>query len=131
MADVHAAASVAGAYDCPSAISLAINCTKLASDLVVGSGGVSYGNCDAACTATLCSSALATTWRTVSASPGDGTDAVHTTITASAPATVGDRAEPAYVTGGWLGNISGAGVPTPLAVTGTVVATEPPAPAPP
>jgi hypothetical protein len=128
-ADAHGASALTGAIDCPSAIALGIDCAKLASDLV--GAGVSYGTCDAGCTGNLCAAALAAAWKTASLSPADGTDAVHLTITASAPATIGDRAEPAYVTGGWLGNVSGAGVPTPLAVTGTVVATEPPAAAPP
>jgi hypothetical protein len=126
-ADLHAATTAKGAFDCPSAIALAIDCAGLASLLVTT--GVSYGACGATCTASLCASALTAAWKSAAAPAAGGADAVHVTITASAPGTVGDLAEPAYVTGGWLGNASGAGVPSPFAVTGNLVATEPPAPA--
>jgi hypothetical protein len=129
-ADLHAAETTKGAVDCPSAVAAGIDCVGLAKQLVVGAG-VSYGTCDATCTATLCASALAAVWKMAAAPAAGGADNIHTTITASAPATVGDLAEPAYVNGGWLGNVSGAGAPTPFTVSGMLLATEPPAPAPP
>ncbi len=123
-ADAHAAPTVTGAIDVPSAIALGIDCAGLASSLV--GSGVSYGACDAACTADLCGTALATAWNVTATATAGGTDLVTMTITASAPADVGDRAEPAYVQGGWLGNVSGAGVATPFSVSGSFLATEVP-----
>jgi hypothetical protein len=133
-ADGHAASSASGATDVPSAIALGIDCTGLASSLV--GTGVSYGTCNAACTTTLCGTALATAWKSAIAAAPGGADVVATTITASAQAKVGDLAEPAYVEGGWLGVVSGAGVPSSLGappsfpIAGNVLATEIPVAAP-
>jgi hypothetical protein len=129
-ADLKAAGTVKGAVDCPSAVAAGIDCGGLGMQLAAKTG-VSYGTCDATCTGNLCASALAAVWSAAAAPAAGGADIIHTTITASAPATVGDLAEPAYVTGGWLGNMAGAGVPTPFAVSGNLLATEPPPPAPP
>ena len=122
-ADALVAASDAGAPDVATAIAQGIDCAGLASNLV--GAGVSYGACNAACTGLLCSSALSASWSAVAAATSNGTDAVHATITASGPATVGDSAEPAYIDGGWLGNVSGAGVPNSFAISGAFLAGEP------
>jgi hypothetical protein len=135
-ADQEAALATTGATDVASAITLGIDCAGLAASLVGTSA--SYGTCDAECTSDLCATALSAAWKSVAAPAADGSDAVHTIITASAPAQVGDLAEPAFVQGGWLGSVSGAGVPDDagsgsdgaaptFAITGSLVATEVPA----
>jgi hypothetical protein len=131
-ADEHASDADAGASDVPSALALAIDCGGFATSLV--GSGVSYGTCYAPCTANLCAAALAATWKSAAEPAPSGADVVHTTITASAPADVGDLAEPALLQGGWLGEISGPGVPplpdggSAFPVSGTLLAIEPPAP---
>jgi hypothetical protein len=132
LADAQASAAVAGAVDVPSAIAVGINCGGFAT-AVVGAG-VSYGTCDATCTAGLCRNGLAQAWGTASTASAGGGDVVHTAIAATAPADVGDLAEPAYVSGQWLGQVSGPGVPASalpasgtqsFPISGTLVATEP------
>jgi hypothetical protein len=124
LADARASAAVDGAVvtDVPSAIALAIDCVELAMKLVAG--GVSHGTCDAACTGALCGAALSAAWAGATTASPSGADAVRFAITASAPAEVGDHAEPLFVQGGWLGQASGPGVPTPFPLAGELVATE-------
>jgi hypothetical protein len=127
-ADAQAAASVTGATGVASGIAIGIDCTGLASSLV--GSGVSYGSCGAACTANLCNAGLTLAWNNATTPAAGGADVISAAITASAPADVGDEAEPAYVQGGWLATLTGAGVPAsvsspPFTITGTMLATEP------
>jgi hypothetical protein len=127
-ADLKAAAVDAGATDVPGTLALGIDCAGLASTLV--GSGVSYPGCGAACTANLCGAALEAAWASAAAPAAGGADVVQTAITASAPTEVGDLAEPAYVSGGWLGSVSGPGAPVVDAgasttISGSLLATEP------
>jgi hypothetical protein len=127
-ADALATAGVTGATGVASGIAIGIDCIGLASSLV--GTGVSYGSCGAACTANLCNEGLTLAWKNATIPAAGGADVISAAITASAPAAVGDEAEPAYVQGGWLATLSGAGVPasmpsSPFTITGTMLATEP------
>jgi hypothetical protein len=120
LADAQAAAQNAATADVPSAIAAAIDDAGLAASLV--GSGVSYGTCATACTADAFRAALIAVWTQASASPAGAGDDVHVAITASAPATVGDHAQPVGLAGAWIGQVSGAGVPTAFAVSGTLAA---------
>ncbi len=124
LADAQAATGPA--TNVSSAIALAIDCHDLAASLVASTSGQSYSGCDATCTGNLCATALVQRWTSAISAAADGTDSAHMTMTASAPADVGDLAEPSYLEGGWLGSVSNpSGSFLSFAVSGDLIAIEP------
>ena len=102
-ADARATADVTGAADVSTALATQIDCAGLATALV--GAGTSYPSCDATCTATLLRGALAAMWRRAKTASADVNDDVSIGMTASAPAVVGDNAEPVQFAGAWLGRV--------------------------
>lgn len=108
----------AGTSDVPTTLGAGIDCTGLADTLVGAS--VSYGACAAGCTAMLCESALQASWSSAVAAGLAGDSAVQVSITSSAPAVVGDTAQPVSVTGPWRGTIYSSGAGTDAGAAASV-----------
>ncbi len=129
LADTIAAAAVPNpTSNVPGAIASKIDCQGLATALLGTSDA--YGACDASCLGYVCVNALTAEWTTALASPADGSDQATVQLTVGAPAEVGDLAEPQYIQGGWLGQVSGPIVAKPFAAKGTIVGEESSAPTP-
>jgi hypothetical protein len=120
LADGRATTAVANAADVPSALALWIDAAGLAQKLV--GTGYAYGGCAAACAADAFRTALVQAWSKAYAAPSDGSDTAHFTLTASAPATVGDAAQPIGFSGAWIGQAGGAAIAASFALKGQVAA---------
>jgi hypothetical protein len=106
--DARAVVQVPGSTDAANALASAIDCAGLTSSLV--GSGTSYAGCDAACTATLCKSAISAMWSNAKgASAAEANGALPIAVSASAQAQVGDNAEPASFTGAWVGQVGTGG----------------------
>ena len=101
--DGRARTSVPGALDAPNALGTLIDCTGLATSLV--GAGVSYPSCAASCTASLCRQGIARMWSSARNASSAASADLPIEITASAPASVGDSAEPTQFDGAWVGQV--------------------------
>ena len=113
--DARARAAVSGSTDTATALASQIDCAGLSTALV--GGGASYPGCASSCTASLCGQALAVMWTGARDASSAGGDDLPIGITASAPALVGDDAEPTAFTGAWVGQVGSAN--SPYGVFGT------------
>lgn len=107
VADVRARAAVAGASDVPTALATVVDCNGLANALV--GAGSSYTGCASACTAQLCSQALASMWTSAHDASSGANDDATIDVTASAAATIADDASPASFAGAWVGQVASTG----------------------
>ena len=67
-------------------------------------GSVVYAGCDEACTASTCTTALASIWK--GARDASGSTVASLGVTASGAAQVGDEAEATSLKGSWVGELS-------------------------
>ena len=100
-ADQGAQADVQGATNVPDALVSTMDCAGLGSALA--QSGYAFGQCDGACMGDLCSSAITNLWADAAASLSQPNDALTLSISAAAPATVGDAADVESYTGTWVG----------------------------
>ena len=104
LADLQAHAAVPTATSVAAAMGTDIDCTGLGTTLVPT--GYAYGTCDATCVAGLCRTALTNLWSAGAAALSKSTDALNLSITAAAPAQVGDTANVDSFSGAWVGSFS-------------------------
>jgi hypothetical protein len=117
-ADVRAAADVAQSTDVPSALAIRIDCAGLAQNLL-GGQTYAYGVCNAACMEQLCTGGLSATWKGAHDASQKLGDTTAVVVNASGKATVGEYADPAALTGTWVGQVKG-GTADPSALHGAL-----------
>ena len=103
-ADGYAVKEVPSASDVPSALAAQVDCSALASSLV--GAGESYPTCGAACTASLCRTALLAMWNTAAGASAAATDVIQIAMNFSAHAQIDEKAEPTFLDGTWVGKIT-------------------------
>ncbi len=107
-ADIRAHIDAPSAQGVPDALATLIDCDVLGKSLA--GNGYAYGQCDASCVSGLCSDGLASRWS--SAVAVSQQDSMKVAITASAPVTVGEYAEPDAFAGTWVGQVTAPNVPS-------------------
>ena len=119
-ADARAALDVHGATDVATAVAMQVDCGGLAS-AILGTATASYPGCGPTCTASLCKTGLGAMWSRASGASETGNDDHIIAMTASAPATVDDTAQPVQFSGAWVGHV-GATTNTTFAMKGAATA---------
>jgi len=125
-ADARAAADVAQATDVPSALAIKVDCAGLAQALLNGQT-YAYGACNAGCLEQLCSGGWAAIWKGAREASSKAGDTSTVVVNASGKATVGDAAEPAALSGAWVGQVKG-GASSPSTLHGALKAAKGQAP---
>jgi hypothetical protein len=103
-ADALAQKDVSTARTVAAAVATQIDCAGLGSALA--SGGYSYGQCNAACTADACKTAIEARWIAATTTATTDADQTEIKLTASAKVDVGDYAEPLHFAGAWIGQVT-------------------------